>query len=108
MKRIAVALILVIALAAVTIYVSIRSTQASAEGPGGPSIILISLDTLRADMLNSYGYEDFPTSPTMDAFGAENILFENAFVVEPRTLTSHMSLLTGLYPQHHRVQDETT
>ncbi|MHC4766747.1 MAG: sulfatase family protein, partial [Planctomycetota bacterium] len=66
------------------------------------------LDTLRADMLNSYGYEDFPTSPTMDAFGAENILFENAFVVEPRTLTSHMSLLTGLYPQHHRVQDETT
>jgi arylsulfatase A-like enzyme len=108
MKRIAAALIVVIALAAVAVYVSIRSTRAAADGPGGPSILLISLDTLRADALNSYGYEEFPTSPNMDAFGAENILFENAFVVEPRTLTSHMSLLTGLYPQHHHVQDETT
>ncbi len=70
-------------------------------------IILISLDTLRADYLGAYGYADHPTSPFLDAFANDNILFENSIIVEPRTLTSHMSLMTGLYPHHHQVQDKT-
>lgn len=80
--------------------------------PGAPElpvpdgIILVSIDTLRADYLNSYGYTDFETSPFLDAFAAENVLFENVYVPEPRTLTSHMSLFTGLYPHRHGVRDE--
>jgi hypothetical protein len=70
-------------------------------------VILISLDTLRADYLNVYGYEKFRTSPSLDSFAEENVLFEACIVVEPFTLTSHMSLLTGLLPQHHQVRDET-
>ena len=83
--------------------------QSCGDPPPEPprSILLISLDTLRADMLNAYGYEEFPTSPFLDSFAQEAILFENSIIQEPRTLTSHMSLMTGLYPQHHRVQDET-
>ncbi len=69
-------------------------------------IILISLDTLRADMLTPYGYEKYPTSPFLDSFAGESILFENCIVQEPRTLTSHMCLFTGLYPQNHGVKPD--
>ena len=80
--------------------------QVETGPPAEGSVILISLDTLRADMLNTYGYDEYPTSPFLDSFAAENVLFENSFVQEPRTLTSHMSMLTGLFPQHHKVDDE--
>jgi len=95
---------------------SLESSESSEspESPARPvplerprSVLLISLDTLRADMLGAYGYARYPTSPFLDSFAAENILFENAIVQEPRTLTSHMSLLTGLYPHNHGVVDET-
>lgn len=69
------------------------------------AIILISLDTLRADFLGSYGHTEHPTTPFLDDFARKNVVFENSFIVEPRTLTSLMSLMTGLYPQHHQVQD---
>ena len=59
-------------------------------------VVLVSIDTLRADYLNTYGYTDFETSPFLDGFAAENVLFEKAFVSEPWTLTSHMTLFTGL------------
>jgi arylsulfatase A-like enzyme len=81
------------------------------EPPGvcresGPpvTIVLLSLDTLRADMLGAYGFEIHPTSPVLDEFAAANVLFERSIVQEPRTLTSHMSLLTGAFPQHHGVR----
>ena len=84
---------------------SVPSPLATLRRP--KAIVLISLDTLRADMLGAYGYRRYPTSPFLDSFAEENILFENAIVQEPRTLTSHMSLMTGLYPHHHAVVDET-
>jgi arylsulfatase A-like enzyme len=65
----------------------------------------VSLDTLRADYINSYGYSRYSTTPFLDSFAKQNFIFENSFVVEPFTLTSHMSLMTGLYPQHHGVED---
>jgi len=102
-----VALVLVAIAVVVMAYVSILRLSSDGTPPRG-SIILISLDTLRADMLGAYGYEEYPTSPFLDSFAAESVLFENAIVTEPRTLTSHMSLFTGLDPQHHKVQDETT
>jgi len=71
-----------------------------AKPPRG--IILISLDTLRADHLGIYDYHR-NTSPFIDAFAKENIVFENAIVQSHWTLPSHMSIMTSLYPSSHGV-----
>jgi arylsulfatase A-like enzyme len=62
-----------------------------------PDVILISIDTLRADALGCYGCNR-NTSPAIDAFAGEGILFKNAFSQSTWTLPSHMSLLTGRFP----------
>jgi arylsulfatase A-like enzyme len=67
-------------------------------------VILISLDTLRADHLGSYGYPR-PTSPSIDALAEQGVLFERAYSHAPRTAQSHMSLFTGLYPAEHGVEN---
>jgi arylsulfatase A-like enzyme len=66
------------------------------------SVILISIDTLRADHLGAYGYSR-PTSPFFDELARDSALFERAFIQVPGTLPSHMSMLTGLYPAQHGV-----
>ncbi|MEL7061106.1 MAG: sulfatase [Acidobacteriota bacterium] len=65
-------------------------------------VLLISLDTVRADRLGTYGY-DRPTSPFLDELARRSAVFEHAFVQLPGTLPSHMSMLTGLYPAEHGV-----
>ncbi len=66
-----------------------------------PNVLLLLIDTQRADHLSAYGYER-PTSPNLDAIGAEGVLFEAAYSHSSWTLPSHVSLFTGL-PQHeHR------
>jgi arylsulfatase A-like enzyme len=67
------------------------------------NVILISIDTLRADHLGCYGHT-LPTSPNLDAFAAEGIVFEDAVATSPWTLPSHLSMLTGLYPARHGVR----
>lgn len=69
-------------------------------------VILISCDTMRADHLSCYGYVR-ETSPNLDAFAKEAVLFENAITPETWTLTAHTSMLTGLYPRHHHVNAST-
>src|SRR5690606_10421579 len=64
-------------------------------------VILISCDTLRPDHLSCYGYER-KTSPNLDAFAQEAVLFENAVSQYVWTLASHMTMLTGQYPETHR------
>lgn len=61
------------------------------------NLILISLDTLRADRLECYGY-DRPTSPNLSRFASQGTVFENAVAQSPWTLPSHASMLTGLLP----------
>ena len=63
-------------------------------------IILISVDTLRADHLTLYGHSRF-TSPRIDLFASEGVTFLDASSVAPWTLPAHASLFTGLYPQQH-------
>jgi arylsulfatase A-like enzyme len=70
--------------------------------PGSPSLVLISLDTLRADHLGCYGYER-PTSPNLDRFAAGATLFETAMSTAPKTGPSHMSMFTSLYPAVHGI-----
>ena len=73
--------------------------------PRPQGVVLISLDTLRADRLGAYGYAR-PTSPAIDALAAEGVLFEQAMATSPWTLPSHASLLTGLYPHVHGLTEK--
>jgi len=66
------------------------------------NVILISVDTLRADHLGSYGYTR-NTSQNIDRLANEGILFRNAFSQSLQTLSSHMSIFTSLYPGKHRI-----
>jgi arylsulfatase A-like enzyme len=63
-------------------------------------VVLVSIDTLRADHLGFYGYPR-PTSPTLDALASESTVFDDAMSASPWTLPSHATLLTGLYPSRH-------
>jgi len=65
-----------------------------------PTVILISIDTLRADRLGCYGCPA-PTSPTVDRFREEAVLFEWAIAQAPSTLPSHATMLTSLLPENH-------
>jgi arylsulfatase len=65
-----------------------------------PTLVLISIDCLRADHVGAYGYS-FPTTPEIDAVAREATVFENAFATASWTLPSHMSMLTGLVPSLH-------
>ena len=84
-----------LALAAVLLACQGDSPGSSDRLQGTRGYILISLDTLRADRLSSYGYER-PTTPFLDSLADRSILFENAIVQYPSTLTSHMSILLVL------------
>jgi len=75
------------------------STERSDAG-GRPNIILICLDTLRADHLGCYGYHR-DTSPNIDRFAEGAFLFEKAIAPSSWTLPSHASLFTGLHPSVH-------
>lgn len=67
-------------------------------------IILISIDTLRADRLPAYGYTNIAT-PHIDALRRDGILFDHAYSHCPMTLPSHVSMLTGLLPTEHEVRN---
>jgi arylsulfatase A-like enzyme len=63
-------------------------------------VIIVDIDTLRADHLGCYGYNR-PTSPNIDAWSREAIRFEWAFAQAPNTPPSQSSIFTGLYPSTH-------
>lgn len=69
-----------------------------------PNVLLISVDTLRADHLSSYGY-DRATSPNVDRLAKDGVVFEDAMSVTSWTLPSHLSILSSLYPQVHGVME---
>lgn len=76
------------------------------ESPKHTNVILISIDTLRPDHLNVYGYSR-STSPNIDSVAKEGIIFENAIAQSNWTIPSHMSLLTSLYASVHKGDAET-
>lgn len=69
-------------------------------------IVLISIDTLRADHLGTYGHTR-NTSPNLDALAAKGAIFEDVSTTAPWTLPAHSSMLTGFYPQQTRVRINT-
>ncbi|MHC5094576.1 MAG: sulfatase-like hydrolase/transferase, partial [Planctomycetota bacterium] len=67
-------------------------------------IVLISMDTTRADYLSCYGYQH-KTTPNIDAVAAEAVRFEQAIAPIPLTLPSHSTMLTGTIPPYHGIHD---
>ncbi len=82
----------------------VRSTPLARDDlpPNPRSIVLISIDTLRADHLSAYGY-DRGTSPAIDRLAGEGVLFEEAYSQSPKTADSHMTIMTGVYPEAHGI-----
>ena len=68
------------------------------------NVILITMDTVRADALGCYGCRDIRT-PTIDGFAARGVRFEKCYAQTPLTLTSHTTLMTGTQPLFHGVRD---
>lgn len=75
----------------------------AAQAPGSrPNLVVITIDTIRADHLGCYGYFR-KTSPNIDAFARESIIFDYCLAPMAQTLPSHMSLFTGVYPREHGI-----
>ena len=69
-----------------------------------PNVFLVTIDTLRADHVQCYGYDRVQT-PALDALAKDGIRFTEAFTPSPITNTSHTTILTGLLPSVHGVTD---
>lgn len=76
----------------------------SACGERPPNVVLLTLDTTRADFLGCYGKASART-PNLDRLAAEGYLFEHAYASNPVTQPSHSTILTGTYPMVHGVRD---
>lgn len=80
--------------------------ESGTPGHQRPNIVLISIDSLRADHLSCYGYEK-NTSPAIDRLAREGVLFKNVYSTTSWTLPSHISMMTGLPDQAHQVTTHT-
>jgi choline-sulfatase len=97
------------------IALAFAAALAGCDGPGAPDagraervdgverIVVVTIDTLRADRVGCYGAEAAET-PTLDAFAAGGVRFETAISPAPLTLPSHATLLTGVDPPRHGVR----
>jgi choline-sulfatase len=90
-----------------TIWMVVRALPLSAQSPVRPTVILISVDTLRADHLSCYGYRKLQT-PHLDAIAHGGTLFTEASSAVPLTLPSHTTMLTSTYPFSNGVDDNGT
>jgi arylsulfatase A-like enzyme/Tfp pilus assembly protein PilF len=93
----------IVALAFLTLAVGCRSRGSEssvAARPSRPNVLLVTIDTLRADHVGSYGYRDASTT-TIDALARRGVRFETAVAHAPLTGPSHASILTGQTPLGH-------
>jgi arylsulfatase A-like enzyme len=81
------------------------SAARAADGPRPPDVLLISIDTLRADALSCYG-NPWSTSPLVDSLARRGVRFAQAFAPAPHTAPSHMTLFTGLLPAAHGISNQ--
>jgi choline-sulfatase len=96
-------LVLVAAAATLAAFGGWRFARASA--PVNGPIVLISIDTLRADHLPAYGYRDLRT-PAIDTLAADGAVFTRAYAHAPQTLPAHVAILSGRLPFETGVRDE--
>ncbi len=93
-------LLVLLVIFAIAWFVGRRAGSGSGPGP----VILISIDTLRADRLPVYGYTAGRTPRLVD-FAREAVVFDRAYAHAPQTLPSHASMFTGELPFEHKVRD---
>jgi len=85
-------------------FLAIAAAALALASPSKPNIVLVTIDTLRADHVGRYGAPPGST-PALDALASEGLRFENAISPVPLTRPAHTSLLTGLYPPEHGIRD---
>ena len=92
--------------AVLVLLLALLGVSCGRESPAsrGAPVIVVCVDTLRADRLPAYGYRGVQT-PNLDRLAADSIVFDNAVSHVPLTLPSHASLFTGLLPFQHGVRD---
>jgi len=97
---------IILVAAAVVIYLSTLKRESPYQiiKDNDLNMLLITLDTTRADRIGCYGYERAET-PNLDGLAAGGVRFANAYCQVPLTLPSHCSILTGTYPLYHRVHN---
>lgn len=101
--RIGILLAATLAVAALVHGVARRApTPAGAPDGAPPNILLVSLDTTRADHCSAFGYGR-PTTPRLDALLPDGVRFTAAYAPMPTTLPSHATLFTALHPRSHGV-----
>lgn len=88
--------------AAMALAVTLQGAGCRRAGPAYDNLLLVTVDTLRADHLGLYGYPR-PTSPFLDELGKEGVVFWRAIAASSHTAPSHATILTALYPEQHRV-----
>src|SRR3954463_9218229 len=72
--------------------------------PGDLNLLIVTLDTTRADRIHAYGFDGIET-PNLDRMAREGVLFEQAVAPAPLTLPAHSSIFTGRFPPAHGVRD---
>jgi arylsulfatase A-like enzyme len=82
----------------------VACTCSGSDEPHAPNVVLIVVDTLRADHMGMYGYER-STTPELDAFAREATVFDRAYAHAPWTKPSMATLFTSLLPHDHAVHD---
>ena len=90
----------------IVILTVLTAFHAAAQTAAKPAlnVVLITIDTLRADHVGCYGYKQIKT-PNIDGLAADGVRFERAFTVAPVTLPSHSAMLTGTYPMLSGMHD---
>lgn len=83
--------------------IALLSPACQRTPPAAYNVLIVVLDTVRADHVSSNGYPR-KTTPAIDTLAAEGTSFRQAITVAPRTWQSFASILTGLYPPHHKVR----
>ncbi len=86
------------------LWILAAAVLAACGGEPPLNVVLLTLDTTRADRLGAYGHEGIET-PAIDRLAAEGALYERCYTPVPITLPSHLSILTGTYPAYHGVHE---
>lgn len=94
--------LILVASAVLASRIPVNAPDTAAIAPDRPSILLVSIDTLRADHVGVYGYESAHT-PILDGLASEGVLFRETVSANVYTGPSHASILTGLLPENHGV-----
>lgn len=93
-----------VGVAALCSSVLLELTGCSAKA-SRPNVVIVVIDTVRADHLSAYGYGR-PTTPRIDSFARDAVRFSHAYSVSSWTVPAHASLFTGLYPATHGATQE--